>query len=91
MKTPAMALERVRELLDGMRDRPVLVLGDLMLDLYLTGKVERISPEGPVPVVAIQSQSSRLGGAANVALNVKVLGATPRLVGWPAPMRPPPS
>lgn len=57
----------------------VLVIGDVMIDSYWSGKVERISPEAPVPVVHLQTQESRLGGAANVALNLKALGATPYL------------
>lgn len=56
---------------------PVLVIGDIMLDAYLWGKVERISPEAPVPVVQVKRRSARLGGAANVALNLKALGAHP--------------
>jgi D-glycero-beta-D-manno-heptose-7-phosphate kinase len=53
----------------------VLVVGDAMLDRYLFGEVDRISPEAPVPVVRVTRQEERLGGAANVALNVKSLGA----------------
>ncbi len=53
----------------------VLVVGDAMLDRYWFGAVERISPEAPVPVVRVQREEERLGGAANVALNVKTLGA----------------
>lgn len=56
-----------------------LVIGDVMIDAYLFGSVDRISPEAPVPVVSIQSKESRLGGAANVALNIKALGAKPIL------------
>lgn len=52
-----------------------LVIGDVMIDSYLWGKVERISPEAPVPVVSLKNRESRLGGAANVALNLKSLGA----------------
>ncbi|WP_338764388.1 bifunctional ADP-heptose synthase [Bernardetia sp. ABR2-2B] len=52
-----------------------LVIGDVMIDSYLWGKVERISPEAPVPIVNLQDRESRLGGAANVALNLKSLGA----------------
>jgi rfaE bifunctional protein kinase chain/domain len=52
----------------------VLVVGDAMLDRYLFGEVERISPEAPVPVVRVTREEHRLGGAANVALNVKALG-----------------
>jgi D-glycero-beta-D-manno-heptose-7-phosphate kinase len=53
----------------------VLVIGDVMIDSYLIGKVDRISPEAPVPVVALKKRENMLGGAANVALNVKALGA----------------
>ena len=54
--------------------RRVLVVGDVMLDRYWFGAVERISPEAPVPVLHVQREQDRLGGAANVALNVKTLG-----------------
>jgi len=57
----------------------ILILGDVMIDSYLWGKVDRISPEAPVPVVALHSRENRLGGAANVALNIKAMGATPIL------------
>lgn len=59
----------------------VLVIGDVMTDAYLWGKVDRISPEAPVPIVAISKKERRLGGAANVALNVQALGAVPLLCG----------
>lgn len=59
----------------------ILIIGDLMLDEYLWGNVSRISPEAPVPVVEISRESIKLGGAANVALNVKSLGDEPVLVG----------
>lgn len=55
----------------------VLILGDVMIDGYLWGKVERISPEAPVPIVSVTKIENRLGGAANVALNIAALGATP--------------
>jgi len=55
--------------------RRLLVVGDAMLDRYWFGAVDRISPEAPVPVVRVQRQEDRLGGAANVALNIKELGA----------------
>ena len=61
-----------RELVAGCR---VLVVGDVMLDSYWHGEVSRISPEAPVPVVHIRRKENRLGGAANVALNIKSLGA----------------
>ena len=53
----------------------VLVVGDAMLDRYWFGAVERISPEAPVPVVRVEREEERLGGAANVALNVRSLGS----------------
>jgi D-beta-D-heptose 7-phosphate kinase/D-beta-D-heptose 1-phosphate adenosyltransferase len=59
----------------------VLVLGDLMLDRYLRGKAERISPEAPVPVVKVETEELKLGGAANVATNLAALGDLPLLVG----------
>ena len=64
-----------------MRGVRVLVVGDLMLDRYITGNVDRISPEAPVPVVRVEAESSALGGAGNVAANVVALGATCALVG----------
>ena len=57
----------------------VLVVGDVMIDRYLTGAVNRVSPEAPVPVVQLNQRENRLGGAANVALNIRALGATPIL------------
>lgn len=55
----------------------ILVVGDVMIDSYMWGKVERISPEAPVPIISITSHEDRLGGAANVGLNVKAMGANP--------------
>ncbi|NMM48718.1 bifunctional heptose 7-phosphate kinase/heptose 1-phosphate adenyltransferase [Marinigracilibium pacificum] len=57
----------------------VLIIGDVMIDSYTWGKVERISPEAPVPVVNVSRREKRLGGAANVAMNIRELGATPIL------------
>ncbi len=57
----------------------VLIVGDVMIDRYIHGKVNRISPEAPVPIVEFTHSEERLGGAANVALNIKALGATPYL------------
>jgi len=57
----------------------VLVVGDVMVDRYITGKIHRISPEAPVPVLNFGNEENRLGGAANVALNIKSLGARPIL------------
>lgn len=59
--------------------KKVIVLGDVMVDAYMWGKVERISPEAPVPIVAVKRKDYRLGGAANVAMNIRELGATPLL------------
>ena len=56
-----------------------MIVGDMMLDVYMNGKVERISPEAPVPIVSVTKTFSRLGGAANVAQNLKALGAEPIL------------
>jgi D-beta-D-heptose 7-phosphate kinase/D-beta-D-heptose 1-phosphate adenosyltransferase len=71
----------LRALLDAARDRTVLVLGDLMLDHFLIGRVDRISPEAPVPVVQFDHESYRLGGAANVANNVAALGGRVEIAG----------
>lgn len=68
-------------LLETLSELKVLVVGDLMIDRYLWGKVERISPEAPVPVVEVSKEESRLGGAANVGLNLHSLGAKPYLCG----------
>ena len=57
----------------------VLIVGDVMMDAYVWGRANRISPEAPVPVVSVDRREERLGGAANVALNVQALGATPLL------------
>ena len=54
-----------------------MVIGDVMIDAYMWGKVNRISPEAPVPIVAVDRLENRLGGAANVSLNVQALGAIP--------------
>lgn len=67
--------------LDSFAGQPILVLGDLMLDRYLWGDTQRISPEAPVPVIDAGEETARLGGAANVANNVRALGAHPKLVG----------
>jgi D-beta-D-heptose 7-phosphate kinase/D-beta-D-heptose 1-phosphate adenosyltransferase len=64
-----------------MADVRALVVGDIMLDRYVWGLVSRVSPEAPVPVVDIREETSRLGGAANVANNVVALGASCELVG----------
>ena len=67
------------KVIDSFSNYKVMIIGDVMIDSYLWGKVERISPEAPVPVVTRTSEENRLGGAANVALNIQSLGATPIL------------
>jgi len=57
----------------------VLIIGDVMIDSYVSGRADRLSPEAPVPVVEVKTRYNRMGGAANVALNIKSLGATPLL------------
>jgi rfaE bifunctional protein kinase chain/domain len=78
---PLLPPDRADALLDRFAGRPVLVVGDVMLDRFLVGRVERISPEAPVPVVAFDREESRVGGAANVAANVAALGGAVHLVG----------
>lgn len=73
--------ERADELLAAVRKTRVLVIGDLMLDRYIAGVVERVSPEAPVPVVKVEGESSAVGGAGNVAANVAALDASCRVVG----------
>jgi D-glycero-beta-D-manno-heptose-7-phosphate kinase len=65
----------IRHLFNRFNSCRVLVVGDVMVDAYLIGKVDRISPEAPVPIVTLQKRNNLLGGAANVALNIKSLGA----------------
>lgn len=67
------------DLLKAFTKLNILVVGDVMIDRYLRGQVDRISPEAPVPVVLLKDRDNRLGGAANVALNLAALGATPYL------------
>lgn len=70
-----------KALLTATRDVPIAVIGDVMLDKFVWGKVSRISPEAPVPVVEIDRESFHLGGAANVARNLASLGMRPLLLG----------
>ena len=67
------------ELFKNFNKLNVLIIGDVMIDAYYFGKVDRISPEAPVPIVSVNGKENRLGGAANVALNIKALGANPVL------------
>jgi bifunctional ADP-heptose synthase (sugar kinase/adenylyltransferase) len=71
----------MKKLLPDFSSYKILVLGDVMLDQYIYGSVNRISPEAPVPVMLREKTSLKAGGAANVALTIKALGAQPYLVG----------
>jgi D-glycero-beta-D-manno-heptose-7-phosphate kinase len=72
-------LKSVQELFEAFNGLKVLVIGDVMIDSYLWGRVDRISPEAPVPILQVEKRDARLGGAANVALNIQALGAVPYL------------
>jgi len=74
-------MKNIDKILKSFAGKKILVLGDIMLDHYLWGKVDRISPEAPVPVLDVQKEEYRLGGAANVALNLIALGAKAILCG----------
>jgi bifunctional ADP-heptose synthase (sugar kinase/adenylyltransferase) len=74
-------VERTIEILANSEGQKIAVIGDIMLDKFFWGTVNRISPEAPVPVIELQYESSHLGGAANVASNLKSLGLTPILCG----------
>ncbi len=73
--------ERAKSIIENFDKKRIVVLGDIMLDQYIIGKVSRISPEAPVPVVEITSENYCLGGAGNVAHNLEALGAEYLLVG----------
>jgi D-glycero-beta-D-manno-heptose-7-phosphate kinase len=81
MTLPPVGAARARDLVSRFPGLHVLVVGDIMLDRFIVGRVTRISPEAPVPVVRFQSEHCRLGGAANVAHNLAALGGRPSLVG----------
>ena len=68
-----------KKLFDSFSRMNVMVIGDVMVDSYLWGKVERISPEAPIPIVALRKREHRMGGAANVAMNIRAMGAKPIL------------
>lgn len=67
----------MKQLFEQFNNLNILIIGDVMIDSYLWGNVDRISPEAPVPVVSVKKKENRLGGAANVALNIQALGANP--------------
>jgi rfaE bifunctional protein kinase chain/domain len=72
----------MKDLLEQIKSLRILVIGDVMLDRYVIGEVSRISPEAPVPVLSVTDERSVAGGAANVALNARSLGAKVESVGW---------
>lgn len=72
-------MKSIEEVFEAFKDKTVLVVGDVMIDYYMHGQVSRISPEAPVPVLKLGKEEKRLGGAANVAMNIRALGATPIL------------
>ena len=65
-----------KQIVDEFKNKRILVLGDVMIDAYLRGNVNRVSPEAPVPIVTLQKEEERLGGAANVAINLVAMGAS---------------
>jgi D-glycero-beta-D-manno-heptose-7-phosphate kinase len=71
--------QEVQQLFDQFEKITAIVIGDAMVDSYYWGKVERVSPEAPIPIVSVTKKENRLGGAANVSLNLQALGATPLL------------
>src|SRR5438876_7441432 len=87
MNLPALDAKRAVEVVARFDGLHVLVVGDVMLDRFVVGRVTRISPEAPVPVVRFESEYVRLGGAANVAHNLAALGARVSLVGVVGPDR----
>ena len=74
-----MTEQEIRKVFSSLNDKKVLLIGDAMIDAYMWGKVDRMSPEAPVPIVEIDKHEIRLGGSANCALNIKSLGANPIL------------
>ncbi len=72
-----MTNKELKDIIKSFEDKKVLVIGDVMVDAYVWGSVSRISPEAPVPIVTVLKKENRLGGAANVALNIRAMGATP--------------
>ena len=77
----SLSLHRVKKLLAGANQTRVLVVGDVMLDQFIWGRVTRISPEAPVPVVEFERENSMPGGAANVARNLTALNVATELLG----------
>jgi len=78
---PVINSDKVDTMFYAFKGKRILVIGDVMLDRYLRGNVNRISPEAPVPIVEMESENYHFGGAANVALNLKSLGCEPLTLG----------
>ncbi|MEQ6167911.1 MULTISPECIES: bifunctional ADP-heptose synthase [unclassified Ekhidna] len=72
-------MKSIDEVFEAFKNKTVLVVGDVVVDYYMRGKASKISKEAPVPVLNLEKRESRLGGAANVAMNLRALGATPIL------------
>lgn len=68
---------KITEAFKRFNDFKILIIGDVMIDAYMWGKVDRISPEAPVPIISVSNWENRMGGAANVGLNIRALGAQP--------------
>ena len=79
MRKPSLRKDQLVKIFESFNDLNVLIIGDVMVDAYLWGNVSRISPEAPVPILTVNKKETRLGGAANVALNVQAMGANPIL------------
>ncbi|HAJ79400.1 MAG TPA: D-glycero-beta-D-manno-heptose-7-phosphate kinase [Fibrobacteres bacterium] len=79
-KTDTISKDRLKKIVSGFKNSSIMVVGDCMIDKYIWGDVRRISPEAPVPVVQVESQTSRLGGAANVVRNLSSIGVTSYIV-----------
>lgn len=77
---PTVTTKRLKEILRAFKGKEMIVVGDVMLDHFIKGDVSRISPEAPVPVVAVNKEFFVAGGAGNVAVNLAALGAKPTLV-----------
>ncbi len=79
MKKFSIRKDQLHKVFNSFNDLNVLIIGDVMVDAYMWGNVSRISPEAPVPILTVKSKEKRLGGAANVALNIQAMGANPIL------------
>ena len=70
---------RISKIFDKVKGKKVIIVGDAMIDSYTLGRIERESPEAPVPIINVEKEKIKLGGAANVALNIKSIGLEPVL------------